>query len=463
MLVSYALTTPYQPINHRFLPISRPASTKRINSVRLSWFVLGSLFGVGLSFFLNLLVTHILVPEYDRLLNLHQHSPDVARLSVTAGKVAALEPASGSAEPAAGSEVTVTLPDTPAPDTLSPQPTEQAAAEPHEQRTLTVDRGDTLITMLVRNKVSYDEAVDVIDALRKTYDPRTLRSGQQVDVTLKPHPVLADQHILDRLSIQLGPVESVELARMAEGSFSVEKARKPLSPQLTYAGGTITNSLFETGQEHGIPHGVLAELVKAYSYDVDFQREIRRGDQMEVMFERLTTEDGDAVGYGKIFYAMLKVRGEPVTIYRYESENGEVGFFNEKGESIVKALLRTPVNGARISSGFGMRHHPILGYSRMHRGTDFAAATGTPIYAAGDGVVAFKGRKGGYGNYIKLKHNGTYETAYAHMHGFAKGMHRGKRVKQGQVIGYVGSTGRSTGPHLHYEVHKHGHKVNPME
>lgn len=328
---------------------------------------------------------------------------------------------------------------------------------------LTVDSGDTLMQMLVREEVQYDEANDVIAALRKTYNPRDLKAGQEIDLALDRHPDEPEKAIISELSIKLDPVESVELSRLPSGAFSVERASKPLSTDMVLASGKIHNSLFETGHENGVPTGVLAEMVKAYSYDVDFQREIQRGDEMEVLFERKVTDDGTVAGFGDMEYAKLKLHGKPLKIYRYQSADGNISYYNETGEGIIKALLRTPINGARISSGFGMRRHPILGYSKMHRGTDFAAPKGTPIYAAGDGVVELRGWVNGYGNFVKIKHNGTYATGYGHMSAFARNIGRGSRVKQGQIIGYVGMTGRATGPHLHYEVFKYGAQVNPLQ
>ena len=196
---------------------------------------------------------------------------------------------------------------------------------------------------------------------------------------------------------------------------------------------------------------------------MDFQRDIRPGDGFEVMFKRFHDAEGNLVHNGAIVHAALTLSGERRPIYLHTTADGRTGYFNEKGESARKALMRTPIDGARLSSAFGKRRHPVLGYSMMHRGVDFAAPAGTPIYAAGQGSIVYAGRKGAYGNYIRLRHNRLYATAYAHMRRFARGMAKGRRVKQGQVIGYVGSTGRSTGPHLHYEILREGRRVNPFK
>ena len=224
----------------------------------------------------------------------------------------------------------------------------------------------------------------------------------------------------------------------------------------------IRSSLYEAAQQAGIPIGLLGEIVRAYSYDVDFQRDIQPGDTFEILFDRTVTEKGEVVRDGAVIYAALTLSGKTMKIYRYGDTGNAEDYFNEKGECVRKALLKTPIDGARITSGFGMRKHPILGYSRMHRGVDFAASTGTPVFAAGDGAVDTAGPFGTYGNYIRLRHNPTYSTAYAHLSRIAKGMRKGKSVRQGEVIGYVGTTGASTGPHLHFEVIKDGEQINPV-
>jgi murein DD-endopeptidase MepM/ murein hydrolase activator NlpD len=212
-----------------------------------------------------------------------------------------------------------------------------------------------------------------------------------------------------------------------------------------------------------LPQAVLGEVIRAFSYDVDFQREIQPGDSFEVMFDQLVDENsGKILGTGAIAYAALTLSGKAQALYRFVTADGTSGFFNAEGASVKKALLRTPVDGARISSSFGMRHHPILGFTRMHQGVDFAVPAGTPIMASGDAVVAAAGWKGGYGNMVVLRHDATYSTAYGHMSRIAKGIKPGTHVHQGEVIGYVGMTGLATGPHLHYEVRINSRPVNPL-
>ena len=208
---------------------------------------------------------------------------------------------------------------------------------------------------------------------------------------------------------------------------------------------------------------MLVELIRAYSWDVDFQRDIRSGDTFQVMYERVYDEHGNHVHSGNIRFAQLTLSGKRHPIYRYRSKDGDDDYFDERGQSARKALMRTPIDGARLSSGFGRRRHPILGYNKMHRGVDFAAPRGTSIYAAGNGTIIKAGRNGAYGIYIRIRHNNRYSTAYGHMKGLARSARRGKRVTQGQIIGYVGTTGRSTGPHLHYEILSNGRRTNPMK
>jgi murein DD-endopeptidase MepM/ murein hydrolase activator NlpD len=227
------------------------------------------------------------------------------------------------------------------------------------------------------------------------------------------------------------------------------------------AAGDIDLSLYAAAESARVPARVIVDLIRLYSFDVDFQRDIHAGDRFEVYYEVLRS-DGRQVQTGEILYARLTVGGRELPLYRFRHRDGDVEYYNDKGESARKALMKTPIDGARLSSGFGLRRHPILGYTKMHRGIDFAAPTGTPIMAAGDGQVELAGWNGAYGRYVRVRHNSEFRTAYAHMTRIAKSVRAGRRVKQGDIIGYVGTTGRSTGPHLHYEVLRGSKQVNPM-
>lgn len=328
---------------------------------------------------------------------------------------------------------------------------------------LKVRKGDTLSDMLTRKGVHYQEAHNIITALHKEYNPRRLIVGQQVELQLNESKMGSEESDFDvsSLRIRLTPIETLELRQTSKNDFSIETVEAPLTSELSSGGGVITSSLYQTGINSGVPPAILGTLINAYSYDVDFQREIHEGDEFNVVFERMRTEDDITGGYGKLLYATLTLGGEEKKIYHYSRPDGTDGYYDENGQSVRKDLLRTPINGARLSSGFGMRRHPVLGYGKMHKGVDFAAARGTPIYAAGDGTIDYSGRRGSYGNYVRIRHNNQYSTAYAHMNKIAAKSRKGAHVKQGEVIGYVGTTGRSTGPHLHYEVLEHGSQINP--
>jgi murein DD-endopeptidase MepM/ murein hydrolase activator NlpD len=236
-----------------------------------------------------------------------------------------------------------------------------------------------------------------------------------------------------------------------------------LKKHLTKVDSIIESSFMATAMKLGISSDALLELTRYYSYDVDFQRDIKLGDRLDLIFERYYDAQGNFSHNGAVLFSCLTVSGKKINLYRYEKTDGEIEYYHDDGSSVKKDLLRTPLNVARISSGFGNRRHPILGYSKMHKGIDFAASIGTPIFAAGNGVIQEIGRKGAYGNYIRIRHANGYSTAYAHASAFGKGLVHGSKVKQGDVIAYVGSTGRSTGPHLHYEVLVNNVNINPLK
>ena len=257
-------------------------------------------------------------------------------------------------------------------------------------------------------------------------------------------------------------VKTVSAYRLDDEQFFSEAIEKPLSLNVVGAKGTIQDSLFQSMSAAAVPDRLIMELIRVYSWDVDFQRDIQRDDQFEIMYETLVDPDGNLIRTGNVLMAALTLSGTDLRLIRHEFADGTVDYFNEKGESVRKALLRTPIDGARLSSGYGKRRHPVLGYTRMHRGVDFSAPSGTPVMAAGDGVVEFAGPNGGYGRYLRIRHNASFKSAYAHLKGFSKNVRVGSRVKQGQIVAYVGSTGMSTGPHLHYEIHQGDKQINPL-
>ncbi len=334
------------------------------------------------------------------------------------------------------------------------------------EQVVEVKRGDTLMALLIDAGIRREEAHSAIAALEEVFAPRELQPGQEIrlNLSVEQRRFLSESTPqLVGLSLQPSIERNVTVTRGLDGGFVAEAIERPLSVEVALAGSSIESSLFEAGEADELPPAVLGEVIKALSYDVDFQRDIQPGDLYEVMYERFEDEDGALARSGDVLFASMTLSGKTIAIYRYTDSEGFTDFYDSEGHSLRKALLKTPIDGARISSGFGMRKHPILGYSKMHKGIDFAAPTGTPIYAAGNGTIVKIGRNGGYGNYIQIKHANGYATAYAHLSKFAKGLKSGSRVKQGDVIAYVGSTGRATGPHLHYEVLVAGAQVNPKD
>ena len=354
-------------------------------------------------------------------------------------------------------------------DAAAPTPDTMAPDGPIEQ-IIQVQKGDTLMSVLADAGIKLDEAHAAIAALSDVFSPRQLMPGQPIKLTLAPGDQSdaetdgssQPQLQLVALSLQPSVARNVELTRGLDGAFTAQSTDVPLHREMARAAGSIQSSLFEAGQADGVPIEVMSEIIHAFSYDVDFHREIQPGDRYEVLYERYADGDGKLAKIGNILYASLTLSGRQLKLYRYTMADGRIDWFNAKGDSVRKALLRTPVDGAKITSGFGMRMHPILGYSLMHKGVDFGAPIGTPIYAAGDGVIQQIGPFSSYGNYIRIKHTTQYATAYGHISRFAGGLHIGSRVHQGQVIAYVGMTGRATGPHLHYEVLVSGKQINPQ-
>lgn len=318
--------------------------------------------------------------------------------------------------------------------------------------------GDTLAGILESagaDRVQVDKAVRAISG---EFDPRTLDIGQVLHIAVGAGE--AGARPLAGFAVQLDPLRSVE-AVLEDGAYVTHRVERAFHVVFNRTVGAVDTSLYQAADGMGLPVPVLEQLVRIFSFEVDFQRDLQPGDEFEVMYEGQVV-DGEMVDHGRIVYAAMVVRGEKRSLYYFDPVGAAAGYFDGEGRSAARALMRTPIDGARISSRFGMRRHPILGFNRMHRGMDFAAPTGTPVYAAGDGVVERVGRYGAYGKYIRIRHNSEYKTAYAHLSRYAKGLRRGSRVTQGQVIGRVGSTGRSTGPHLHYEVLYRNQQVNPQ-
>jgi len=340
--------------------------------------------------------------------------------------------------------------------TVEIAPAAAATLPPRIERRVRAGNGTTLAKLLANARVDASDARDAIAALQPLWDPRDLRAGQEIVLSF-------DAGGLEEMQVAAAIDRDIVVARGEPGRFTSHERQRALHRATDEASGVIRTSLFEAARNAGVPVAALSAMIHAFSYDVDFQREVQPGDSFDVVYERLLDDNGNAVGTGDVIYATMTLSGRTLRLFRYRPPGADTAdYFTADGVSVRKALVRTPIDGARLSSSFGMRHHPVLGYTAMHRGVDFAAPTGTPITAAGDGTVASAGRSSSYGNLVVLHHGGGYDTAYAHMSRLAAGLKPGQRVRQGEVIGYVGATGRATGPHLHYEIRLHGNAVNPM-
>ena len=338
---------------------------------------------------------------------------------------------------------------------------------------LTLNNGDTLAKILKKANFSNQEIASVSSSLSNHINLRKLQVGTRFTAGIDDakSPVALQIHMPQHKQTRLDTIEDGFLDHYVlhdpeydqhKGWMTV-KAIRPVETQLVHAGNQIDLSLYNSAKDANIPLEALDEFVTVMGFSVDFQREIRQGDSFELVFQKsVDSLSGEVMAQGKLHYAGIVLSGKKMGYFRYVHNNGRVGWYDAQGQSAVRTLMRTPINGARISSGFGMRRHPTKGYNAMHRGVDFAVPKGTPILAAGSGHIDMAGWNGSYGKYIRIRHNSTYDTAYAHLSGFAAGIRRGTAIEQGQVIGYVGSTGRSTGPHLHYEIMVNNRKVNPL-
>jgi murein DD-endopeptidase MepM/ murein hydrolase activator NlpD len=329
-----------------------------------------------------------------------------------------------------------------------------------QEESLNVARGESLALVLSRANVPWEQIDSAMTAVSAVYNTRAMRPGQQVDIFYEPS---GDKSQLLGLAFRTDPGAAVTVARAPDGSFWAREIITPWSMQTAHVMTSINGSIYQSALVAGATEREVAVISNVFAYDVDFQRDVFPGDRFEMLFDRYFDEDGRTVRTGNVYFISLGTRRGVKEYYYFQGPGDRDGAWYDKGgRSARKSLMKTPIDGARLSSRFGMRTHPILGYSRMHRGVDFAAGTGTPIKAAGDGVIARAARYGTYGNYVRLRHASGYDTAYAHLSRFAQGIRPGVSVRQGQVIGYVGSTGASTGPHLHYEVMFKNAQVNPM-
>ena len=315
--------------------------------------------------------------------------------------------------------------------------------------------GETFDKILEEYSVEKSEIIQIKKELRKKINLDKLNVDQKFQFTIDQSSSLIKEFIF-----QVSNTEKIFLTREKEtNKFDQKIVVTKLNKDIVYSESIIVDSLYKSATNKKIPANIIIEFARIYGFQIDFQRDIRKKDSFQIMFEIFLDDKKNIIETGNILYANLKLSGEDNSLYYFDSKENE-GHYDNSGKSVQKALMKTPINGARLSSSFGMRKHPIDGFNKMHRGTDFAAPMGTPIMASGDGVIKKAGWCGGGGNCVVIKHNSTYQTVYAHMSKFAKGIRKGTRVKQGQTIGYVGSTGKSTGPHLHYEVIVNGKRIN---
>lgn len=341
----------------------------------------------------------------------------------------------------------------------APEAPGPAPAAVSQERLLTVRPGDTLARLLEGAGVDAAEAQPAIDRLSTLFAPRDLRPGDEIALRLAAD---GDATLLE-IEIEPTPGRTIRVLRQPDGSWRAEESIAPRTRFLVRAEGTVTGGLFPAMTAAGLPPGLALSIIRILGHQVDFQRDLQPGDRFSVLFERFRDGEGDVLGHGQVLKAELTLSGRRLAIWRHKDRRGTTDWYDQDGQSLRRAFLRTPLDGARITSRYGMRSHPILGYTAMHRGIDFAAPTGTPVYAAADGVVAFAGVSGGYGRLVRIRHAGNVETRYAHLSRFGRGIAPGRRVRQGDVIGAVGSTGLSTGPHLHYEILAGGRHVNPAQ
>ena len=321
-----------------------------------------------------------------------------------------------------------------------------------------ISPGETFDDILKRYNISNEEIAEIKKNLPKEININKLNTSQKIFFTIDQ-----SKQLLKEFVIQLSTTKKVYLSRdINEDNFSQKILVTKLSKNIIYKENVIFQSLYKSAVDKKIPINTIIEFARIYGFQVDFQRDIKKKDIFQIMYEVFENEDGKIIETGNILFANLKLSGQDNSLY-YFDEKGSEGHYDKSGKSIKKALMKTPINGARLSSPFGMRKHPIDGFNKMHKGTDFAAPMGTPIMASGDGVIKKAGWCGGGGNCVVIRHNSTYQTVYAHMSKFAKSIRNGVRVKQGQIIGFVGSTGKSTGPHLHYEVIVNGKKINSQK
>ena len=326
-----------------------------------------------------------------------------------------------------------------------------------------IQKGDTIQKILKKYQIDNREIYNIINKYKKYGNPSKLLSGNTINIVIEKK-LPENKNSITKFFLPLTNSSSIEITKDEDNNFVSKKIITKLYKKTVLADNIIKKNLYSSAVEAKINPDAIIEFARIFGFEIDFQRDIRKNDSFQIVYEEYKNDENKTIDYGNILYANLILQGRSLELYHFSSEKEKINdHFDSSGQSIKKTLMKTPINGARLSSGFGNRKHPILGYTKLHTGTDFAAPMGTPIMASGSGLILKAGWCGGGGNCVKIKHNNTYKTVYAHMSKFAKGIKKGVRVTQGQIIGYVGSTGMSTGPHLHYEVIKNGKKINSQK
>ena len=324
-----------------------------------------------------------------------------------------------------------------------------------------IKRGDTIRKILKKFKVQNNEIQNIINQYKKYGNPNQLLAGNEIDIIIEKS-LSANKNTIVKFSVPITKSTTIAITKDEDNKITSNKIITKLYKKKILSENIIKKNLYSSAMEVNINPDTIIEFARIFGFEIDFQRDIRKNDYFKIIYEKYFDENGEFIKSGSILYAHMSVNGREITLYKFGNDKS-YGYFNVNGKSVEKALMKTPINGARLSSSFGLRKHPILGFTKLHTGTDFAAPMGTSIMASGSGTITRAKWCGGGGNCIKIKHNSTYETIYAHMKSFSKGMKVGKKVRQGQIIGYVGSTGISTGPHLHYEVIINRKKVNSQK
>jgi murein DD-endopeptidase MepM/ murein hydrolase activator NlpD len=325
----------------------------------------------------------------------------------------------------------------------------------NKETIIIVKKGQTFSTILDNFNFENKKKFEIINAINAIYDLRELKIDQKIIF------LISNKENVEKIIIELNYNTNLEADLRSD--IKIEKKELETISEIVSKEYVITNSLYADGINNNIPNQILIKLIQLFSFDLDFQRDIQKDTKVSLSYERISVKNKSEYSFGDIEYANINIKKNTLEYFKFITDDGFIDYFNRKGKNVKKSILKTPLDGARISSSFGMRKHPISGFNKMHKGVDFAAPIGTPIYAGGNGIIEMVGVNGGYGKYIRIRHNNEYKTAYAHLSSYKKGISKGVRINQGDVIGYVGSTGRSTGPHLHYEIIYQNKQINPLK